>query len=192
MKQILGFLLLTLASLTAAKNTKAGSLVLNWNASASPQIAGYNVYYGTTSGHYPFKLTAGNATSITISNLTLGATYYFVATAYDSKGNESNYSSELKALVSVALALIRRGARSPALLQFPVEIGHRYEIQASPDCRTWNWIWRSGVFLSNAVIEYADRDSISSKSRFYRLKVSLIGPASSTALSGASPAPQSQ
>jgi len=171
MKLILCFLLLSLAGLTISNSTNAGSIVLNWNASPSPLVAGYNVYYGTTSGNYPSMLPAGNATSLTISNLTLGATYYFVATAYNSKHQESPYSPELKVTVSVALALIRRTPHGPVLLQFPVESGYSYELQASTNCRTWNRIWRSGVFSSNTVMESADLDSTSSPSRFYRLVV---------------------
>jgi len=169
MKLILCLLLLSLASITAPNNINAGSIVLNWNGSASPQVAGYNVYYGTTSGNYLSMLPAGNVTSLTISNLTLGGTYFFAATAYDSNGRESRYSPELKVTVSVALDLIRRNLRSPALLEFPVEAGRWYEIQASTNCRTWNRIWRSGVFSSNAVLKYADLNSASFTARFYRL-----------------------
>jgi hypothetical protein len=107
--------------------------------------------------------------SLTISNLTLGATYYFVATAYDSNGDESRYSPELKVTVSVALALSRTDTRNPAVLQFLTEPGRWYEIQASTNCRTWDWIWRSGVSLSNAVMKYTDLDSRSAAFRFYRL-----------------------
>lgn len=159
-----------LASLAHLENAHAGSIVLDWNPSASPQVAGYNVYFGTTSGKYPYKLRAGNAKSTTISNLTVGATYYFAATAYDASGNESGYSGEIKVVVPFLLSLVRGAtARNPALLQFPVQPGHWYEIQAATNCRNWNWIWRSGLSASNGVMTFTDLGSTASRSRFYRL-----------------------
>jgi nitrogen fixation protein FixH len=57
-------------------------------------VIGYNVYFGTASRVYSQVRNAGPATTITISNLVEGTTYYFAATAYDSWGLESDYSAE--------------------------------------------------------------------------------------------------
>ena len=38
---------------------------------------------------------AGNATTAVVSNLVSGATYFFAATAFDSVGNESEFSAEI-------------------------------------------------------------------------------------------------
>ena len=72
----------------------AENVTLVWEPSPDTNVVGYNVYYGTTSRGYTQMVPAGNATSITISNLTEGVTYYFAATAYDSFGLESDYSEE--------------------------------------------------------------------------------------------------
>ena len=70
------------------------SVALEWSASMVP-VAGYNIYYGIQSGNYPNKISVGNATSTTISNLMQGVTYYFTATDYDELGDESPFSEEI-------------------------------------------------------------------------------------------------
>lgn len=98
MRYVCGLLLILLAA-GFFENACASSMILNWNASLSSHIAGYNVYYGTTAGNYPYKVNAGNSTTITISSLTPGAVYYFVATAYDVFGNESAFSTAVRVVV---------------------------------------------------------------------------------------------
>jgi hypothetical protein len=44
---------------------------------------------------YLQNIDAGKVTTYTVSNLTDGLNYYFVATAYDTSGNESGYSNEV-------------------------------------------------------------------------------------------------
>lgn len=66
-------------------------------------MQGYRVYYGTQSGQYSQARGAGlstTTTSYTVNNLIVGRTYYFAVTAYDSAGNESDYSSEVAKLVN--------------------------------------------------------------------------------------------
>ena len=71
------------------------SVILNWNASPSANVAGYNVYYGAGSLQYTNLLVAGNTTSMLIPGLVEGATYYFAATAFDLTGTESDLSPEV-------------------------------------------------------------------------------------------------
>jgi hypothetical protein len=55
------------------------------------------VYYGTASGTYQQQRGSGiyvTTSSLTLSDLPAGFTYYFAVTAVDSSGNESDYSSE--------------------------------------------------------------------------------------------------
>ena len=44
----------------------------------------------------------GHDTSYAVSDLVEGETYYFVVTAYDIYGNESDYSTEISTTISVA------------------------------------------------------------------------------------------
>ena len=57
-------------------------------------LAGYKIYYGTSSGNYITVLDAGNTTDYVINNLSPG-TYYIVTTAYYASGGESGYSNEV-------------------------------------------------------------------------------------------------
>jgi hypothetical protein len=68
---------------------------LAWDYDSISNLAGYKIYYGTTSGNYQWNVDVGNVTSYTLSNLTIGATYYTAATAYTTDGLESTYSNEV-------------------------------------------------------------------------------------------------
>jgi hypothetical protein len=67
------------------------------NADGTPldDLAGYKLYYGTTSGNYTTSIDVGNVTTFVTPNLTWGVVYYFSLTAYDTSGNESGYSNEI-------------------------------------------------------------------------------------------------
>ena len=72
----------------------SAQVTLEWQAS-SGDIAGYNVYQGTSSKDYDVTLDVGNWTSVTIADLEDGEAYYFSVTAYDLEDNESGYSNEV-------------------------------------------------------------------------------------------------
>jgi len=71
----------------------SAQVTLEWEAS-SGDVAGYNVYQGTSSKDYDVTLDVGNWNSVTIADLEDGEVYYFAVTAYDTDGNESGYSNE--------------------------------------------------------------------------------------------------
>jgi hypothetical protein len=89
--------LLQLASLA-----QASTVTLAWDASSDPMVTGYNIYSGTVSHSYTNLVNAGMATSVTISNLVPGTTYYFAATTYTLSGLESDYSLETPYTVPVS------------------------------------------------------------------------------------------
>lgn len=73
----------------------AHSVNLTWTASASTNVAGYNVYRGSTSGGPYTKVNSGLVVGTTYTDTSVqpGQTYYYVATAVDSNSTESAYSS---------------------------------------------------------------------------------------------------
>jgi hypothetical protein len=77
----------------------AGSITLAWDPSTNSSVAGYNIYYGGAKGTYTNKISAGNATNVTVSGLASGTTYYFVATTYNTMGLESSFSRVVSGLV---------------------------------------------------------------------------------------------
>jgi hypothetical protein len=79
--------------LTGTGVATAYSVNLDWTASTSP-VSGYNIYRGTTAGQYTKLNSSLNATtSYTDNSVASGVTYYYAATAVNSSGEESSYSS---------------------------------------------------------------------------------------------------
>lgn len=70
-------------------------VTLTWDPNTEADLAGYKIYYGTSSGNYSANVDAGNQTYHTLSNLVSGQQYYISITAYDTSGNESTNSSEV-------------------------------------------------------------------------------------------------
>jgi hypothetical protein len=77
------------------------SVTLNWIASVSGNISGYNIYRSTTPGGPYGKLnsTLVAGTTFLDSAVVAGQTYYYVATAVDISNNESGFSTEAQAVV---------------------------------------------------------------------------------------------
>src|SRR4030042_2475048 len=88
----------------------AGFATISWdppvtNADGTPvnDLAGYKIYYGTSSGNYSQNIDVGNVTTYTVGNLTEGITYYFAATSYDTARNESADSNEVTKKIQLSL-----------------------------------------------------------------------------------------
>jgi hypothetical protein len=78
----------------SSSTISAATATLTWDSSTDTNVAGYNVYMGTTSGVYGPPIHVGTVTSYSVSNLAVG-TYYFVVTDYDTGGLESLPSNEV-------------------------------------------------------------------------------------------------
>src|SRR5262249_13687719 len=88
---LLSVLLLTLGSTTQAQT----SVSLAWGASPDINVVGYEIYYGNVSGSSPSRLDVTTNLLGTVTGLTEGLTYYFVAVGYDQQGVESPPSNEV-------------------------------------------------------------------------------------------------
>jgi fibronectin type 3 domain-containing protein len=73
---------------------------LAWDASSSV-VAGYNAFRGTQSGGPYAQLNSSVISSTSYSDPTVasGQTYFYVVTAVDSSGAESDYSNEVSATI---------------------------------------------------------------------------------------------
>ncbi|HEX6993507.1 MAG TPA: putative Ig domain-containing protein [Gammaproteobacteria bacterium] len=85
-----------------------GAVELTWTAptqnvdgSALTDLAGYKIYWGTQPGEFPNSVTIDNPGVVTyvLENL-VPATYYFVATAFNSEGAESDPSDMTSVTIS--------------------------------------------------------------------------------------------
>jgi hypothetical protein len=80
----------------------AASIAFMWDADQEPDVVGYKLYYGSASRAYTNHIDVGNVTTSSVAGLANGNTYYFAATAYDSVGLESTYSSEVSYTLPLA------------------------------------------------------------------------------------------
>ena len=94
-KKVLIYVVMTFIFISACNLAYSFQVLLAWDPNDESNIAGYKTHYGTSSRNYAYSVHVGLNESVTISGLQLGSTYYFAVTAYDSDGNESNYSTEI-------------------------------------------------------------------------------------------------
>jgi len=87
------FIVLIILSMAFAAS--ATDITVVWDANSESDIAGYILFYGTSSSNYSNSIDVGNNTQYTLSDLIDGTTYYFAAKAYDTANNKSDYSEEL-------------------------------------------------------------------------------------------------
>lgn len=79
-------------------DTSQQSISLSWAAPLNtPDVAGYNVHYGTSSGVYTTTVSAQNNTATSITGLNAGTTYFIVVTTVSTSGVESVFSNEVSA-----------------------------------------------------------------------------------------------
>lgn len=128
---ILVMLILTLP----ARQAGAAAVTLAWDANTEATVAGYRVGYGTTSGNYSSTVDVGNWTSVNISGLETGRTYYFACKAYDSTGRESAYSREISYTPPAAACTY---SISPASQSFVSAGGKGSVTVSAPSACTWS------------------------------------------------------
>ncbi|HQL91633.1 MAG TPA: fibronectin type III domain-containing protein [Syntrophales bacterium] len=87
--------LAVLLTILFAEPSGAATVTVAWDPNPEPTVAGYRLYYGTSSRYYTNSVDVSNSTRCTISALVEGVTYYMAVTAYDTSGNQSGYSNEI-------------------------------------------------------------------------------------------------
>lgn len=79
----------------------AHSVILNWDASTSSTVVGYNVFRSAQSGGPYTVLNTGLISGLTYTDQTVqsGKTYYYNLTAMDGNGVESQFAGEVTATI---------------------------------------------------------------------------------------------
>jgi len=90
MKTLLTVLILSWGALVHAQ-----SVTLAWDASPSPEVTSYRIYFGTNAGSYAFVTNAGLELTQTVVVPHSGR-WFFAATAVDTNGLESAFSNEVQ------------------------------------------------------------------------------------------------
>ena len=143
------------------------SVELVWTASSSPDVVGYNIYYGQASGTYTNELSVGNQTNLTVSGLSGGTTYYFAAKALNSSGAESGFSLQTSYVVPVTVAGAVAGrpvfSSNGVSVTITGQAGSTYVVQGSTDLVHW-------VSLATNIspLLYTDTNASHYRRRFYR------------------------
>ncbi len=80
--------------------TNGTSLYFAWDILPSPELVGYNIYYGSVSGAYIQRRSVPKEqTSLTIDSLPKGTTYYAAIRGVNTIGNETSFSQEVAVTV---------------------------------------------------------------------------------------------
>jgi len=99
MKKIL--IIITVLFMTAAMTWADSNITLQWSANTEQDLAGYRIYRGTQAGG-PYAQVGTDiacgpndaACCEFVDQRVPDGTYFWVATAFDTEGNESGYSNE--------------------------------------------------------------------------------------------------
>ena len=135
-------------------NLLAADLKLAWDApTTGPAPAGYQVFYGSSSGNYGASIDAGNSTSVVISGLTAGSTYYFASKSYDAAGNQSIYSNEATATVPTPLAVDFTASPNTSLLQNQLVTFQPTVTPSTATISSWSWSFGSGASIPSSTAQ---------------------------------------
>jgi hypothetical protein len=120
------------------------------NADGTPlsDLEGYRVYYGTLTHDYSQNVDVGNVTMYMISDLVPEVTYYFAVTAYDTSGNESDFSNEVS-MEQYVLTITKGGTGSGTVTSALIGI------DCGSDCRE---AYKNGMVVT--LIATADTGSL--------------------------------
>ena len=94
--------IMLLLLMTFIEPSEAASVTLAWDGNTESDLAGYKVHYGGSSGNYTNSTDVGNVTTNRVDGLMQGARYFFVVTAYNTNGLESEPSNEISYTVPAA------------------------------------------------------------------------------------------
>ena len=168
-----GLLLLTAFLSTfragASAATLAANVTLAWNPNTNKIVEGFNIYYRGASGTYTNKTCVGTATSLTISNLIPGTTYYFAATTYSAAGAESALSGEVAYTVPLPASGVQLSVTNSKQFVLTVTgpVGQSYDIQATQDFIKWIVIGTVTVG-ANGSFAFTDTNAADFSRRYYR------------------------
>jgi hypothetical protein len=104
---VVGSVIVTVLAQSIKPTNPPPTVSVAWDYTATDQPYTFRVYFGPASRAYTNAVAAGTNHSITISTNTLGSnvfvrgvTYFFAATANDTNGLESDFSSEVSTTIS--------------------------------------------------------------------------------------------
>ena len=136
------------------------------------------MHYGTASRNYTQTIGVGNINTATVSNLTIGQSYFFVVTAYNVFGIEGPPSNELSfyATADASMPAIRAMQHLPnGKVQLTVTdaMGQTDRVYASSDLQRWTLL--TTTVNKTGILVVDDSDAVSMDRRFYRVTDTATG-----------------
>jgi hypothetical protein len=174
-------------------SASGSSVTFTWGPNVDPDVAGYMLYYGSSSAMYTNAINFGASRTNTVSGLINGAPYYFSVTAYDTAGLESDRedSEQMASPTPATLAVTMRSSPAKILSITPTVdggftiiwqsvIGATYRIACKNGINDANWTEISGdIVADGSTTSWNDPAFAEFPSRFYtvtRLLISESGP----------------
>jgi hypothetical protein len=150
--------------------TPPGSLTLAWNPVPDPDVAGYNLYYGTASRVYTSVVQVEDTAQVTIMGLRPGVTYFLAVTTVSSSGLESDYSDEITFTLPIVVPVLQPLALPAGQVGLAASAppGHTYDVLATQDFALWLAIGTVTADPSGA-FKFTDPDASQYPYRFYQL-----------------------
>ena len=146
------------------------ALTLNWIPSSSPGIIGYRIYYGTANGQYTASAEVGNVLTDTITGLTDGVTYYFAVTAFNTDGDESDFSNEISLVPGLNAVRLHPATNGQFILTVSGMGGRTYDILATQDLSAWILIGTVTLDAGGS-LDFTDPDAANFSQRYYRTQL---------------------
>ncbi len=143
---------------------QAGNGLINfsWSANKEPDLDGYRLYLGTSSGNYSQNIDVGKVTTYMQSSLINGQTYYAALSAYDENDNESSLSSEVFATPFAPSVYNFHDVVINEIMWDEGEYIELYNSTANPiNLSAWTLIDNNGIFVT-----FGDEHVISAHSYF--------------------------
>lgn len=109
-------LVLIISSIFITSDAFAARATLSWDNNIEADLSGYRLHIGNKSRNYFVVTPVGKTTEVTLDDLIPGRTYYFALSAFDSEGNESEFSNEVSLLVPAVTPLPTTPFPSPSLI----------------------------------------------------------------------------
>lgn len=131
---------------------QTGSLNVKWDSNTEGDLAGYKIHYGTQSRNYNSVIDAGNVTEYSVSTLTKGVTYYFAVTAYDTAGNESDYSEEVNGMIDPGDIIPPQIISATLVDEYHVDLVFSENMQKASTEDAENYQISDGVQVESAVL----------------------------------------
>jgi len=78
-----------------------------WSANSEPDLAGYKIYQGSSTGSYSTSHDVGNVTTGWIDVDTFDSVRYFALTAYNDGAEESSFSTEIQRTFTKPVGMFR-------------------------------------------------------------------------------------